>query len=191
MERRGWAEHRWDEVRGEARLLHTFTLPLRLTAGGAGTRSRLIGADRLNFIYFFYLFTQGARCTAPTLSTLHAQLHRFWAAQQNHRPAAVCLVTSTNWTKRPRNQHWTHVLCHVDCDTGLHCHPEEDQNHSKWQILLLSSHHSRTGSLNMRSNICQETETTVKYDFRVSCCRARLQLHLSNINTRLTTASST
>lgn len=103
----GWAEHRWDEVSGVARLLHTFSLPLRLTAGGAATRSRLIGADRLNFIYFFIYALRERDAQHEHSFTLLAQLHRFWAAQQNHRPA-VCLVTSTNGTKRPWNQHWTH-----------------------------------------------------------------------------------
>lgn len=79
-------------------------------------------------------------------------------------------------------------LSRVDCDTGLHCHPEEDQNHTKWQILSLSSHHSRTVSLNKRSNICQEIETTLKYSFSVCCCRSRLQPHINSVNTaRLTT----
>lgn len=101
----GWAEHRWDGVSGVARLLHTFSLPLRLTAGGAASRSRLIGADRLNFIYFFIYALRGRDAQHEHSFTLLAQLHRFWAAQQNHRPAAVCLVTSTNGTKRPWNQH--------------------------------------------------------------------------------------
>lgn len=103
----GWAEHRWDGVSGVAQLLHTFSLPLRLTAGGAASRSRLIGADRLNFIYFFIYALRGRDAQHEHSFTLLAQLHRFWAAQQNHRPAAVCLVTSTNGTKRPWNQHWT------------------------------------------------------------------------------------